>query len=57
MNWTAAGTVPMTQKMMMSFRDWTATRLGSMVEVSKTGEHPLKWGYYFTLLIKDTSPF
>ena len=30
MNWTTAGTVPMTQKMMMSFRDWTATSLGSM---------------------------
>ena len=26
-------------------------------EVSETGEHPLKWGYYFTLLIRDKSPF
>lgn len=58
MNWTTtAGAVPMTQMKLMSFRDALTTSLGSMVETSKTGEYPLKWGYYFTLLIRDTSPF
>lgn len=57
MNWTTAGAVPMTQKKMMSFRDALTTSLGSMAGVSKIGEHPLKWGYYFTLLIRETSPF
>ena len=57
MNWTTAGTVHMTQKKMMSFRDALTTSLGSMAGVSKNGEYPLKWGYYFTLLIRDTSPF
>lgn len=57
MNWTTAGAVPMTQKKMMSFRDALTTSLGSMAGVSKIGEYPLKWGYYFTLLIRDTSQF
>ena len=30
MNWTTAGTVPMNQKMMMSFRDALNTSPGSM---------------------------
>lgn len=57
MNWTTAGAVHMTLMKMMSFRDALTTSLGSMAGVSKIGEYPLKWGYYFTLLIRDTSQF
>lgn len=57
MNWTTAGTVPMSQMKMMSFRAGLLQALDLWQKVSEIGEHPLKWGYYFTLLIRDTSPF